>query len=318
MSVAACFKMKGVVQKKPFSLHISVASGDLKECDQSVRVIFSDLIPCCTFIVVFMTTFWQELRMLSHKLIHWTIGNTQLKGTQAWEIVSWCGVTPLKAEVYWTEVVQQTFEVHDMSYSGEGGGWGCHSKGNLHHWNFQISEYLWLDMTGMAHSIMSWLSQWCNTWRFRPKHTFVTYRIHIHWRSERLWLCKARTVLWPSLECCFSLCHTHTHNGSDVAPTWTEVDMLELSFVWTLQEKTLQPWHPPPSMLAKSKWKPCICPVSHHTEQVVSHYNSGNHLQKCYFITVHLHPPHCIFSPGLQAPVLQRYRWWICVIYFVQ
>lgn len=43
------------------------------------------------------------------------------KGTQTWEIpVSWCGVTPFKAEIYWTEVVQQTFEVHNMSYSGGG------------------------------------------------------------------------------------------------------------------------------------------------------------------------------------------------------
>lgn len=69
------------------------------------------------------------------------------KGTQAWEIVSWCGVTPFKADVYWTEVVQQTFEVHDMSYRGGGAG---DLKGNLHHWNFQ-KMYDWMPQVSSSH-----------------------------------------------------------------------------------------------------------------------------------------------------------------------
>lgn len=85
--------------------------------------------------------------------------------------MSWCGVTPFKAEVYWTEVVQQTFEVHDMSYSGGGGN----SKGNLHHWNFQISEYLWLDVTGVALPIIMWQLQWCTDTIFQTKNVSFSH-----------------------------------------------------------------------------------------------------------------------------------------------
>lgn len=108
---------------------------------------------------------------MNQSIYHGTIKTQSSKGTQSWEIVSWCGVTPFKAEVYWTEVVQQTFEVHDMSYSGGGGD----SKGNLHHWNFQISEYLWLDRTGVAQPIIMWQLQWCWDTIFQTKKTYLSH-----------------------------------------------------------------------------------------------------------------------------------------------
>lgn len=85
---------------------------------------------------------------------------------------------------------------------------GGNSKGNLHHWNFQIWEYLWLDMTVEHNPLFCGRYNGTQIQYYRPKSLFLTYRIRIYWHSEWLWLYKARTVLWPSKECCFPLSFT--------------------------------------------------------------------------------------------------------------
>lgn len=108
------------------------------------------------------------------------------KGTQTWVIVSWCGVTPFKAEVYWTDFVQQTFEVHDMSYGGGKGvrrrGWGRWPQGEI--CTAETSRYqniyAW-DMTGVEAPTV------------HERNIFDHSFQHSWWS----WY-KIRSLLWPS------------------------------------------------------------------------------------------------------------------------
>lgn len=129
---------------------------------------------CCAFLLCFLPS---KSTTQTDVFIQTQPGTTK---EQAWETASWCGVTPFKAKVYWQKVVQQTFEVHDLSYSGGGGGvyregW-TPGKSDLHHWNFQISEYLRLNVTDVVVPVVH------NHRIYWHWHTmFLTGFTDIHW-----------------------------------------------------------------------------------------------------------------------------------------
>lgn len=105
--------------------------------------------------------------------IHYNSITQSSKVRQEWEILSWCGVTPLKAVVYWTEVVQQTSEVHDpwvIVEMGERVGvegaalWEIGTIQISRHQNF----YSWDIRCSLTHCYVAVVTTLCRHRKFRP------------------------------------------------------------------------------------------------------------------------------------------------------